>query len=158
MKKLNIVTLIISLAIPILVGLLSSSLSSDGMANYGMMNKPPASPPAIVFPIAWTLLYLMMGLASYYIYNSTLDNKLRSFLLILYVVQLAMNFMWSIVFFNWHMYLFAYIWLIVMLLLVIVLAFKAFTLSKTATLLLIPYILWLTFASYLNLGAFLLNR
>ncbi len=157
MKKISVWSLIIALVIPLLVGGLSAMISSKGMANYGSMNKPPLSPPAWLFPIAWTLLYVMMGLASYFIYDSEAYSADRSCALKLYGIQLAMNFLWSIVFFNWGLYLIAFIWLLVMWCVVILCAFCFFRINKTAGWLLVPYILWLTFAAYLNLGAFILN-
>lgn len=157
MKKYRITPLIISLAIPLLVGMLSAALSSGGMAAYGTMSKPPLSPPAWVFPVAWTILYLMMGLASYYVYVADVDRHDKIVTLRLYGVQLAMNFMWSIVFFAWKLYLFAFIWLIGLWCLVIVGAYRFFMIDRKAGGLLLPYILWLTFAAYLNLGAYVMK-
>ena len=158
MKKIRIGTLIGTIALPLLVGILSSSLSSKGMLAYKDMNKPPLSPPSWLFPIAWTILYIMMGLATYFIVVSNTNDYVKMTPLRLYGIQLIMNFMWSIIFFNWDMYLFAFIWLIVMWALVIVCAIQFFFIDKTAAYLLIPYILWLTFAAYLNLGTYVLNQ
>lgn len=157
MKKISVSTLIVALLIPLLVGGASAALSYKGMAAYENMIKPPLSPPAWVFSVAWTLLYLMMGLASYFILDAEADTRNKTIVLALYAIQLAMNFMWSIVFFNWKAYLFAFIWLIIMLCVVIICAVRFFSISKTSTFLFIPYILWLTFASYLNMGAYILN-
>lgn len=156
MKKIHIVKLIISIAIPLAVGGISAWLTMDGMKIYGTMNKPPLSPPAWVFSVAWTILYIMMGLACYFVWVSEADSSLKVIAFVIYAVQLAMNFMWSIVFFNWNMYLVAFVWLMIMWCLVIYCAVKFFSLSKLATYLMIPYIVWLTFAAYLNLGAYIL--
>ena len=157
MRKMSIGTLIISLFIPMLIGGISASLSAQGMAMYGSMNKPPLSPPAWVFSVAWTILYLMMGLASYFIIVSEADGRSKAMALIFYGVQLLMNFMWSIVFFNLGAYLLAFIWLIIMWGMVIVCAFRFYSINRIATFLFIPYILWLTFAAYLNFGAYILS-
>lgn len=157
MRRISVGTLIIAVLIPLLVGYFSSVLSRSAMTEYGTMNKPPLSPPAMVFPIAWTILYIMMGLASYFIIMSEADSKAKMSIMIIYAISLAMNFCWSIVFFNWRMYLVAFIWLLVLWCLVIIIAVKSFNVSKIATVMFIPYILWLTFAAYLNFGAYYLN-
>ncbi len=149
--------LIIALLIPLLVGAISAALSSDGMAIYGAMKKPPLSPPSWVFSVAWTILYIMMGAASYLILISETSLASRATALILYCIQLTMNFLWSIIFFNWSAYLTSFIWLIVMWLLVIVCAVRFYSINRLATILFIPYILWLTFAAYLNLGTYFLS-
>lgn len=157
MKRISIVTLIIALAIPLLVGGVSAALSAKGMASYGTMIKPPLSPPAWVFSVAWTILYLMMGFSSYMIIASDAEPRKKTMALIIYIVQLFMNFMWSIIFFNGKLYLAAFIWLIVMWLIVIFCAFRFYGINRGAAYLLVPYIMWLTFAAYLNLGAYILD-
>lgn len=158
MKNINIGALIITLFIPLVVGGISATLSGGGMAVYGSMNKPPLSPPAWLFPVAWTILYIMMGAASYFVFVSDSSFTSKAIALTIYAVQLFMNFMWSIVFFNWSYYLFAFIWLIIMWGLVIFCAIRFGKISWLAGCLLIPYILWLTFAAYLNMGAYVLNQ
>lgn len=157
MKKISVGVLIISLFIPLAIGGISAVLSNQGMTMYGSMSKPPLSPPAWVFSIAWTLLYIMMGISSYFIIISDTNIRSKSMALIIYGVQLAMNFMWSIIFFNLGMYLFAFLWLLAMWCIVIVCAFRFYSINKFSAYLLIPYILWLTFAAYLNLGAYVLS-
>lgn len=157
MKKFHVGMFIVTLLIPIFVGAVSAILTSKGMSAYGTMSKPPLSPPAWAFPVAWTLLYIAMGAASYFIFAAESDSPNRTLILILYAVQLAMNFMWSIIFFNWGMYLFAFIWLMIMWCLVIVCAVLSFRVCRISFWLFIPYILWLTFAAYLNLGSYLLS-
>lgn len=154
---MNIVRLIFSLLLPLAIGMLSASFSSPGMAAYGGMVKPPLSPPAWAFPIAWTILYLMMGFASYLIMVAEVDTKTQNMALTFYMIQLAMNFMWSLIFFRWNQYLLAFIWLVLLWALVLACAFQFIRISIKAGLLMIPYILWLTFAGYLNLGAYILS-
>lgn len=157
MKKGNIATLILALLIPLLIGGISAVLSRKGMAAYESMSKPPLSPPAWVFPVAWTILYIMMGLASYFVMVSDADRQTKIIALVLYFVQLAMNFMWSIVFFNWEQYLLAFIWLIIMWAIVIICAFKFYSAARISGYMMIPYIVWLTFAAYLNMGSYIVN-
>lgn len=156
MKKIRLLPFIIAVLIPLLVGIVSAMISSKGMAMYGTMSKPPLSPPAWVFPVAWTILYIMMGIASYFVFVSDADSKLKMMALLIYIIQLAMNFMWSIVFFNWKLYLVAFVWLIVMWGLVIICAFRFYGINKAAGYMMIPYIVWLTFAAYLNLGTYII--
>lgn len=156
MRKISIFTLIFALFIPILTGGISAALTGKAMEAYGTMSKPPLSPPAWIFPVAWTILYLMMGLASYYVMVSE-EKYGKIMALVLYFVQLAMNFMWSIIFFNRGQYMVAFIWLMIMWGIVIVCSLKFYNLSRIAGFLMIPYILWLTFAAYLNLGTFIVN-
>lgn len=157
MKKIHLGTLILCLAIPVLTGVLSATITSSAMKAYASMNKPPLSPPAIVFPIAWTILYLMMGLALYLIVITPSDKNLKGTAVLLFTIQLIMNFMWSIIFFKWGQYLAAFIWLIIMLCILIICAFRFYDINRSSAYLLIPYIVWLIFASYLNMGSFILN-
>lgn len=148
--------LIISLALPLAVGGLSTLLSG-GVDSYGMLNMPPLSPPGWVFPIVWTILYLLMGYASYLIWNSDAQQSTKRRALLLYGLQLLANFIWPLLFFGAMLRLSALLWLVVLWILIF-LTIRAFSaINERAGDLLIPYILWVTFAFYLNLGAYLLN-
>lgn len=157
MKKSDIGTLVIALILPLLVGGISAFLSMKGMAMYGEMAKPPLSPPPWVFSVAWTILYLLMGLASYLIMGSSKSPGIKTLALSIYGIQLVLNFMWSIIFFRWEEYLAAFIWLVVLWIAVIICAVMFYKINKVAAWLIIPYVLWLTFAGYLNLGAYILS-
>lgn len=148
--------LIISLLIPLAVGGLSALLTMQSMEIYGNLNQPPLSPPGFLFPIVWAVLFILMGISSYLIYVSDNQNKKRA--LTIYAVQLFFNFVWSLIFFNMQAYLFAFIWLVILWLLIIAMIVSFWKISKPAALLQIPYLLWVTFAGYLNLEIFLLNR
>lgn len=150
-------SIIIALAIPLAVGGLSALISGGGMSAFEQLNKPPLSPPGILFPIVWTILFILMGVASYLVRSSGHDRGDRSNALIVYGVQLVINFLWSIFFFNGKWYLFAFFWLLLLWIYIIRTIQLFFRLSKTAAYLLIPYLLWVTFAGYLNLGIYLLN-
>ena len=140
------------------VGFLSGILSREGTDRYApMANKPPLSPPGWVFPIVWTVLYLLMGEASWRVLTSGAESDKIRKALIAYGVQLGLNFLWSIVFFALGWYLAAF-FVLIALWIMILLTIRAFTpIDETAGDLLIPYILWVTFAGYLNLGVYFLN-
>lgn len=148
--------LIICLLIPLAVGGLSALLTMESMEIFGKLNQPPLSPPGFLFPIVWTVLFILMGISSYLIYVSDNQNKKKA--LTIYAVQLFFNFVWSLIFFNMQAYLFAFIWLVILWLFIIAMIVSFWKISKPAALLQIPYLLWVTFAGYLNLGIFLLNR
>ncbi len=158
MKKVNICALLMALIIPLAVGALSAVLSAKGMTAYGSVNKPPLSPPAWAFPVAWTILYLLMGWSAYLVYMADADRDQKFVALAFFAFQLVLNFMWSIIFFSWGAYLFAFVWLVLLLAAVVMCTLRFFDISKLAACLMIPYIIWLCFAAYLNMGAYLLNR
>lgn len=147
---------IIAILLPLAVGGLSALLAG-GMSDFETVNKPPLSPPGWLFPVVWTILYIAMGLASYLVYVSTAPAFKKNSALLCYGMQLFFNFMWSIIFFRWKLYLFAFIWLLILLALIICTAVKFYKISSIAGYLLIPYILWVSFAAYLNLGIYILN-
>lgn len=155
--KLDWKKLIVCLLIPLGVGGLSTLLSG-GMSDYAMLNQPPLSPPGWVFPIVWTLLYLLMGYASYRVLTSGKDPVEIRNALKLYIAQLILNFIWPIVFFGLEWRLVAF-FVLIALWIFIYLTIRAFSqIDERAGDLLLPYILWVTFAGYLNLGAYFLNR
>ena len=148
--------LIACLALPLAVGGLATVLSG-GMDNYGMFEKPPLSPPGWVFPVVWTVLYLLMGYASYRVLTSgasTADIR-RAWLF--YGLQLLANLIWPLLFFGGQLYLTSLLWLIVLWILIFLTIWIFSKVDERAGDLLIPYILWVTFAAYLNLGVYLLN-
>ena len=149
--------LLINLVIPLFIGAFSSYLSMDTFAIYLNLNKPPLSPPGSIFPIVWTILYILMGIASFLIINKKLDHKITTKIMLVYALSLLVNFMWSIIFFRYNAYLFAFVWLIILWLLILTLIIMYFKYSKPAALLLVPYLFWVTFAGYLNYMTYLLN-
>ena len=154
--------LALCIAVPLAVGGLSAYLTMNNMSKFGQMNQPPLAPPAWLFPIAWTILYILMGLASYFIGLKFLTGKkaeksVAKCALILYGVQLFFNFLWSPLFFNFEWYYFAFGWLLVMWALIIALIVKSAKISHPAMWCLIPYLCWTTFAAYLNLSIAILN-
>ncbi len=142
--------------IPLAVGGLATLLSG-GMASYRVINQPPLSPPAWVFPLVWTILYLLMGEASYRVLTSGKDKTQIKRALIAYGIQLFLNFLWPLVFFGGQMYLTAFLVLIALWIAIAITMLLFSRVDETAGDLIIPYLLWVTFAGYLNLGVFLLN-
>ena len=147
---------LICLAIPLATGGLATLLSG-GMDRYQVMNQPPLSPPGWIFPVVWTVLYLLMGYASYRIAESDVPKEDRRKALIFYGIQLFLNFLWPIVFFGYQLYFAAFILLLVLWAFIYVTMYYFEQIDEPAELLLIPYLLWVTFAGYLNLGVALLN-
>ena len=157
-KKVNTKELAAAIALPLAVGGVSALLSKNGMKEFASLRQPPLSPPGWVFPVVWTVLYAMMGAASYEVYASDVHDIRRRRALTVYLSQLAANFLWSIVFFALGAHLAAF-WLIVLLwLLIVVCMLMFYHISQKAGRLMIPYALWVCFAAYLNLGVYLLNR
>ena len=154
-KKLRI--LLIAVAIPLLVGAVAGLLTRNSMQVFEGLQQPPFAPPGVLFPIVWTILYALMGIASYLIYTSGKDPDEVSSALTVYGVQLVVNFLWPIVFFRFGWYTFAFFWLILLWVLVIYTILLFYRISKPAAWLMVPYLLWLTYAAYLNLGIVLLN-
>ena len=149
--------LILCLAIPLATGGVATLLSLKGMQQYEQMRQAPFSPPGWVFPVVWTILYLMMGYASYRVLTSDEDVRQIHKALQVYGIQLALNFLWPLLFFGLEMYLTAFIVLLA-LWVAIFLTIRAFgDIDELAADLLLPYIVWVTFAGYLNVGAYLLN-
>ena len=155
--KINWKTLIFFVAIPLLVGGVASLISRESMAMFELLTKPPLSPQGWVFPVVWTILYTLMGLASYLVFTSQKDQDEIKLALQIYTLQLAFNFFWTILFFNFELYFFAFFWLLALLALIILTTILFYKVSKPAAYLMIPYIIWVTFAAYLNLGIALLN-
>lgn len=155
--KPNLKKLLICLAIPLAVGGLSA-LVSGGMDSYDTLRQPPFSPPGWLFPVAWSILYLLMGYSSYRILTSGADPQAIRSALTLYGIQLILNALWSPVFFGlqWRLAAFFILLILWVFILLTIRSFHAID-SKAADLLL-PYLLWVTFAGYLNFGAYVLNR
>lgn len=150
--------LIICLLIPLAVGGLAAWLTMDSMAQFAALAQPPLSPPGWVFPVVWTILYLLMGWASFLIWKSGAPQAAKRRALGPYGVQLAVNFVWPLLFFRAGLYGFALIWLVILLVLVAETMLAFGRIDRQAAWLLAPYLLWLLFAAYLNAGVWLLNR
>ncbi len=149
--------LLINLFIPLTVGGLSALLTMGSMKTFESINKPPLSPPGWLFPVVWTILFALMGISAYLVYVTSYSKKQKNNAFTVYAVQLIFNFFWSIIFFNMQAYLFAFIWLVILWALILLNIILFYRISKPAGLLLIPYLLWVTFAGYLNFAIYLMN-
>ena len=153
--KQNLGRLAVNIAVPLLVGAATALINKNGFDSYERLNQPPLSPPSWLFPIVWSILYILMGISSYLVSQKGTQFPKRA--LTIYIIQLVMNFIWPILFFTFPAYLLSFIWLAVLLAMVIVMAVIFCRINKTAGLLQIPYIIWSIFALYLNIGVYLLN-
>lgn len=149
--------LIISILIPLAVGGAAALISNGSFKDFEALNKPPLAPPAWAFPAAWTLLYILMGIAAYLVYCSEKYPGRIERALTFYAVQLFMNFCWTLIFFNLKLYLAAFIWLVLLWVAIAGTALLFRFISKPAGWLMLPYLAWVTFAGYLNLGVYILN-
>lgn len=156
MKKT--VLFIICLLVPITVGTISAYITRNNMVVFDNIQKPTLTPPGWVFPIAWSILYTLMGIALFIALINCKDKAHVIVVLIPYVIQLILNFWWSIIFFNYEMYGVAFICLVLMWAMIIrsIIVFSSVSLSAAAIML--PYLLWVTFAGYLNVSIYLINK
>lgn len=150
---------IISVLIALGVGGLSALITSGSMGLYSSINRPLLSPPSILFPIVWTILFTLMGISAALIYTSpTALNTTKKSALTTYAYSLVVNFFWSIIFFNLRAYFFAFLWLLLLLFLIVQTILKYYKINKTAAYLQIPYLIWVTFAGYLTFAIWCLNK
>ena len=154
MKKINIKALVICIAIPLAVGGLAALITGAGSDFYETIKRPALSPPSWLFPVVWTVLYILMGVSSYLIWER--GERGRSALTV-YGAQLALNFVWSLVFFNAKAFLAAGIIIVVLWVLIAVMLGMFYRVRRSAAYLQIPYFLWVTFATYLTWSIFYLN-
>ena len=146
---------IVSILIPLIIGGIVAWITSGQMDAFENLNQPALSPPGILFPIVWSILYILMGV-SYAILktNDLVDDKVNR----IYYLQLLVNALWSIIFFNLQWRLFAFFWLLLLIGLVIAMIVIFYNKKKIAGLLQIPYLAWCTFAAYLNMAIYILNH
>ena len=150
---------VISCLIALAVGGLSAFLSRNGMDYYNeAVNKPALSPPMWLFPVVWSILYILMGISSAVIFLKREENPAQAAsALRIYGLQLVINFFWSIIFFNLRNYLCAFIWLLLLLFVIIIMILQFKKISTAAAYLQIPYLIWVSFAGYLTWMVYLLN-
>ena len=143
----------LSIIIPLALGGIVGFLISGSM-DYDMLDQPPLSPPSVLFPIVWTILYVLMGVSFGILRDKHLND---SNVKLIYYIQLIVNLLWPIAFFVLKWRLFAFIWILILDALVVLMIFTFYKRNKTAALLQLPYLAWVLFASYLNLGVYILN-
>lgn len=156
--KIRVKPLLVSLAVPLVLGALSGLMARGGMEAFSALKKPPLTPPGWVFPIVWTLLYAMMGAASYLVFTSGAPQGTVRAALAVYGVALAVNLFWPQVFFAQGAFTAAFLLLCALFVLVLWTARLFGALSPAAGWLLTPYLVWLLYAGYLNLGVARLNQ
>lgn len=144
---------VIAVLIPVVLGAVVGFIISGSM-DYEMLKKPALSPPPALFPVMWTILYVLMGISYGILRDKSLTDTGTD---AIYYAQLAVNLLWPIFFFVLKWRLFAFIWIVLLAILVIIMAVRFFKKNKAAGLLQLPYAVWTVFASYLNLFIFLLN-
>ena len=149
--------LIQCIIIPLAVGVVSALLSRGGMEAFAVLNKPPLSPPGWLFPVVWTILYILMGISSYIILTSGAAPQDIKRALTTYALQLVVNFFWSIFFFRLEWYLFSFFWLVFLWVLILLMEIQFYRIAKVAAYLNLLYLVWVAFAGYLNLGIWWLN-
>ncbi len=149
---------LIFVSFPMFVGFIGSLGASNAREIYAELLSPAFSPPSFIFPIMWTVLYLLMGIASYLVFAGNGAFILKSSAMKFYFIQLFVNSLWTLFFFALGWRLFALVWLVLLLFLLVLTMIKFRVLSKAGFYLLVPYFLWVSFAGYLNLGFWLLNR
>lgn len=153
--KFNLKKFLISILIPLSVGGLSALVTKNNMDLYSQINKPPLSPPSWLFPVVWTVLYILMGISLYLVWNGEKPNDKNLFSV--FGIQLFLNFIWPIIFFNFRAYLIAFVVLIFLWAASFLMIASFYQNKKISAFLQIPYILWLTFAAYLNFSVYVLN-
>ncbi len=155
-QNLNIKKLLIFIVVTIVIGSFFAFFLMDDMKAYDSMDKPALSPPPIVFPIAWSILYILMAISLYIVSESKESKEEKNKIYIVYSSQLILNSLWTLIFFGLKQRLLAFIWILALLVSVIYMTVLMYRVSKKAGLLQIPYILWLAFASYLNFAIYLM--
>lgn len=154
MKKFNIKELLFYIGITLLVGSLPSFFINIS-EKYKSINKPPLSPPGILFPIVWTILFILMGISIYRVVRKR--SKYTDEAKRIYFIQLIVNALWTPIFFGLQNYFLAFIWIIILIVLVISMIITFNKIDKVSAYLNIPYLLWLVFACYLTFGTLILN-
>ena len=144
--------------IALITGTLSAILTKGSMSLYEEIITPPIAPPSILFPIVWTVLYVLMGIGAAMIYtDKTAPAQKKEKALRVYALSLFVNFMWSLIFFNLRAFFFAFLWLVLLFALIVATIVRYSKINKTAAYLQLPYLLWVAFAGYLTLAIYLLN-
>jgi len=152
--KIDYKSLFVAIVIPVLFGFLIGTIVDT--SSYQEFVKPSFAPPGWVFPVVWTILYTLMGISSYIVYQT--DSECQGSALSIYIIQLAVNYLWSAIFFTFNAYLFAFIWILLLIFLVVLMIKKFYCVSPISAYLQIPYLLWLMFAAILNFSVYFLNR
>lgn len=155
--KVKIKALIISVLVTLGMGALGSFLGVPYVSDYLKLNKPIFSPPGFIFPVVWTILYILMAIAVYRVYLKKFSGININRALRLYTLQLFLNFLWPVLFFRFRLYGISFLELLILLILILLTFFEFFKTDKVAAFLLIPYIVWVSFAGVLNYAIWMMN-
>ena len=149
---------VISVLIALAVGGLSALVTKGNMDIYDQIVKPKLAPPEFIFPIVWSILFVLMGISSAIVYiKAKQELTVQKTGIGVYALQLVVNFFWSILFFNFQAFLLSFLWLILLWILIVIMIVRFRKISPLAAYLQIPYLAWVTFAGYLNLMIYMLN-
>ena len=149
---------VISVAFSLGIGGLSALITADNMDLYSRINQPLLAPPSWLFPVVWTVLFILMGISSAMIWQERGENRRKvDVALSVYALNLFLNFFWSIIFFNMEAFLVAFIWLVALWVVILIMTIQFIRIKPVAGYLQIPYLLWVTFAGYLTLAIYILN-
>ena len=147
----------IGIIIPLAIGGLSAFITRDSMDIYDKINQPFLAPPSWVFPVAWTILFILMGISSAMIYQADAPTEDKKKAFRLYGINLVVNFFWSIIFFNLGAFLGAFLWLMLLIFIIVKMMSAFYKIKPAAAYLQIPYVVWCCFASYLTASIWLMN-
>jgi len=154
----NVLTIIVFIAIPVVVGMISGKAAGNSKRKYADFKQPPLSPPGFLFPIVWTILYILMGISSYLAYQGAVAAHASvAIVLVPYIIQLILNFTWSVIFFGKRRYLLGSVWLLMLIAAIIWMMTAFYPYSPIAAYLQIPYLVWCLFATYLSFSITRLN-
>ncbi len=153
--RFNLKTFLYTTLITFLFAFLGGIITYLGMPSFDALAKPPLSPPSFLFPIVWTILYLLMSVGAAIVYDN--EAAVSSKALFVYIFQLTLNFWWCVLFFGFRLYLVAFIWLVLLLITVLLMIIMFYRVKPIAGLIQLPYLLWLGFAAYLNLAIWIIN-
>lgn len=155
----NLSKIIVSFLITFIAGFIGSAFTTPSIRTwYAQLKKPFFNPPNWLFGPVWTMLYILMAISLFLVWESNSSPEHKRKALIIFAIQLALNSLWSILFFGLHSPLYAFVEIIFLWVAILMTIFSFSSASKTASLLLIPYLLWVSFAAFLNLNVYLLNR
>lgn len=151
-------TLILAVGLPLLIGAIGSFFTTSEISTwYATLNKPSFNPPSFIFAPVWTTLYILMGIALFLVISNKGQERRKRTAFMVFGAQILLNLLWSIIFFRLHQPLFAFLEIVVLWAAILYTIIIFYKISKPAAYLLIPYILWVSFASLLNLYVVLLN-
>lgn len=158
MSGINYIKLLVSILVCQIAGFIGSYFTAPAISGwYAELNKPFFTPPDWLFAPAWITLYFLMGVSLYIVWNKGLESRQSKIAVIIFAIQLVLNTLWSLIFFGLQAPLFAFIWIILLLVAIFATIFYFYRISRPAAYLLVPYILWVSFAAVLNFAIYYLN-